>query len=42
MLLRKIGELITETLQIAEDAFVDEADEAKKFEDRILERGRGQ
>ena len=38
----EIGELLAEALEVAEDVFVDEADQAEQLEKRVLERRCGQ
>ena len=37
-----VGELLPEALEVAESIFVDEADEAKQLQKRILQRRRGE
>ncbi len=41
-LLRKVGELLPEALQIAERVLVDETHKAEQFEQRVLQRRRRQ
>ena len=42
LLLAEIGELLAETLEVAEGVLVDEADEAEEFEQRVLQRRGGE
>ena len=42
LLLTQVGELFTEALEVAEGVFVDEANQAEQFEERVLERGGGE